>query len=185
MTCVHVYVSILARVAPGATIAPMRCSAASALSGEWCPLCYSGRKGRAVYPGHWGSVAGRRKTRYGWVVLKRSRPGGPDAAGVSSLPAECPLSKRLPTVMEFLSLQQWEDGGSRARGTIRLFWEAGAYKACCNDKDGKCYAFTSAKTFTGLLEALEKGLAAGTMDWRPDREWQGKAPRKGGRDPTQ
>lgn len=37
------------------------------------------------------------------------------------------------------------------------------------DKDAGYYAFVSADTFDGLLEATERGLKSEGLDWRPSK----------------
>lgn len=114
------------------------------------------------------------------MTLQRSRTVGSASPGEQVPVGECSLSKRMPTVTEFLSLDQWEDGSSRVRGTFKVLIEGGVWKACLNDVDGNCYAFVSAKTFTALLEVLERGLAGQTHDWRPSKLFEnGKVSARG------
>jgi hypothetical protein len=86
----------------------------------------------------------------------------------------CSLSKRLPTLTEFMSLDQWEDGASRVRGTIRLMIEDDVWKACLNNLDESSYAFLSSRTLTGLLEAQ-------SVDWRVSKPLPGEKGKGGGR----
>ena len=39
-------------------------------------------------------------------------------------------------------------------------------KASLNDRDTGSGSFVSAKTLTSLLESIEKGLAAASLEWR-------------------
>jgi len=57
-------------------------------------------------------------------------------------------------------------GANRKTGTLLIFAEDGRWKACLNDRDGGNYCFASADTVEGLLEALERGLKGGGLDWR-------------------
>lgn len=50
-----------------------------------------------------------------------------------------------------------------------MFCEDGKWKACVTDKDAGYYAFTSADTLDGLLEAVERGLAKEGLDWRESK----------------
>lgn len=47
-----------------------------------------------------------------------------------------------------------------------MFAEDGKFKSCVNDREGGYYAFVSSDTLDGLLDALEKGLRDGSLDWR-------------------
>jgi len=88
------------------------------------------------------------------------------------------FAKKYPALAEFLSLEEWEPGVARERGTITVFFEQGTFKAGLNDKDGECTAYVTKPTFNGILDALEKGLVKGDLDWR---NWSGKKLVKGKR----
>jgi hypothetical protein len=93
---------------------------------------------------------------------------------------DCAWQKKFPTVAEFLCQQTWQDGAARLTGTITLLFEDGIVKAALNDRDGGCSAFVSARTFTSLWEALEKGLAGDGLEWRVKRDPPLGGPRKKG-----
>lgn len=76
--------------------------------------------------------------------------------------------ERYPTLHDFLTLTGW-GGKQRKTGTILVFAEDGKWKACVNDRDGGNYCFGSADSFSGLLEALERGLKGGSLDWRASK----------------
>lgn len=141
-----------------------------ARSGLFCCLCYAGVRGRAAYPGHAGHGAkknGRRK----WMALQRRRAlvaGGETSNGQGT--SEDSLSVLFPTVSEFLCLWKWEDGSARHAGTITLFTELGSWKARVNDRDTGEVAFVSARSLSCLLDAVEKGLVEGGLDWRPAQD---------------
>lgn len=99
------------------------------------------------------------------ALQKPSVSGGDSASGPAPLPA-CKLSERFPTVVEFLWSRHWEDGTARQTGTITLLVDQGLLKASLNDRDTGCGCFVSGKTFTSLLEAIEKGLAGSSLEWR-------------------
>jgi len=110
-------------------------------------------------------------------LQRRAAPGRPEAAAVDGM---LPIHdeqwvKKFPTLAEFISRVLWEPGQPREKGSVFLFFEDGVFKACLNDKDSSQVAFTSSLTFAGLWEALEKGLAKNTLDWRLST--QGKAKR--------
>jgi hypothetical protein len=96
------------------------------------------------------------------------------AGGSGTLPSAlptCKLSERFPTVAEFLTSTAWEDGSSRSTGTITLMRDEGAWKAALHDRDAGLSCFVSGKTFTALLEAMERGLEAGSLEWREKKDY--------------
>jgi len=76
------------------------------------------------------------------------------------------FAKKFPVLLEFLTREFWEPGQPREKGSIILFAEEGVFKACASDKDSMEVAFVTKATFSGLLDALEKGMANGSLDWR-------------------
>src|SRR5437763_1806987 len=131
----------------------------------WCGLCYSGIKGRGCFPGHAGPHHGRPKRRRTWIMLQRRERQGPGGGSSKPLLA-CAWSKKHPTVAEFLSSSVWPDGEPRVLGTITFLFDQGMCKAALNDRDADVSSFVSAKTFTELMEALDKGLSGYSLEWR-------------------
>lgn len=104
--------------------------------------------------------------RPAWVSDSRDGGGqGYDAAGDSWLEGVA------PTLYQFLTLQGW-GGKQRKPGTIRIFAEEGKWKCCLNDNEAGRYAFVSADSLEKLLGAVEAGLGARGMDWRPNKKWK-------------
>jgi hypothetical protein len=79
---------------------------------------------------------------------------------------------RYPALVEFLTAAVWPDGSPRAPGTLTLFCEAGAWKACLNDKDQSLVSFCTAPSPSQLLLALEGGLETDNLDWRSTKGFQ-------------
>jgi len=107
--------------------------------------------------------------------------------GLSAVPSmtgqQAPLGeweKRWRTLAEFLSSCTWDDGSSREPGTLLVFAEDGVWKACLHDRTGGMQTFVSAQTPGALWDALEKGLAGDSLEWRRKKPWGGGKPRKGG-----
>jgi hypothetical protein len=98
--------------------------------------------------------------------LKRAVAAGAGPGGISTAVVECALSKKYPALSEFLSSLTWEDGSVRATGTITLMCDQGVMKAALNDRDSMCGTFVSGRSLTALLEAIEAGLAGGSLEWR-------------------
>lgn len=100
------------------------------------------------------------------MSLKR-RASGSGSSSSSTVSLEiCALALRYPTMWEFLSLSQWEDGSVRSTGTILLFQETGQVKACLHDRDAGVSTFVSATSLTRCLDAVEAGLDGDSLDWR-------------------
>jgi len=76
-----------------------------------------------------------------------------------------------------LTLTVWEDGKERETSSVTVFHGDGLLKACIQDKDAGLIAFVTGESLEGLLDALEKGLASGKLDWRKQREAGGGRPR--------
>lgn len=152
-----------------------KCAVAKA--GQWCGLCYSGLKGRGVFPGHAGWSKPRGPWRSKWMALKRVVRSPAGAPGLRLPTLDCELSVLFPTVLEFLSLSAWEDGTARLPGTITLLTDGTMIKAALNDRDAELSCFVSGRTLTELLTTVEAGLSAGSLDWREKVQWKG--PRRG------
>lgn len=75
---------------------------------------------------------------------------------------------KYPTLHDFLTLTGW-GGKGREAGSVTLFAQDGKFKAVVNDKDGGNIAFVSGDSVAGLLEAMDKGLKGGHLDWRANK----------------
>ncbi len=84
---------------------------------------------------------------------------------------------RLPAITEFLTAIVWDDGTPRLRGSLILFSEEGLWKLCLSDKDSGRVAFVTAQTPVEVFGAAEKGLAAGSLDWRASKSAGGRGRR--------
>lgn len=108
------------------------------------------------------------------MTLHRPPKAGSGSPADSRLVRTSTLFSAMPTILEFLSVQQWDDGATRASGRLSLFVESGRWKACVSDPDGKRIAFVSAEDLDSLLLTVEVGLEQDTLDWRPEKVWAGK-----------
>lgn len=143
---------------------------------EWCGYCYSGLRGRAVYRGHFGWRAHRRRRRK-WRCYVR-KPQAEDRGEVSALRfvAESEWTAAYPHLFEWLVEDRWDDGTVRETGTVLLFTEAGRWKACLNDRALGRSCFLSGETPEGLLQSLDDGLGSSGLEWRAKPP---RAPSKG------
>lgn len=81
------------------------------------------------------------------------------------------FAKKFPTLLEFLTTAEWEDGTARETSTLTVFIEDGAFKVAVNDRDLKQSIYLTGKTLQDALGAAERALGGGTADWRA---WSGK-----------
>lgn len=145
-----------------------------ARSGAWCGQCYSGLRGRGVFPGHFGYHRTEARKGRRCHMLKRSDSANSSGGGLSKGPDICGLAMTFPTLFEFLSLSRWPDGSLRSTGTITLIGEGALLKAAVHDRDGSRSAFVSARTLTVLFEEIEEGLVKDNLDWRDKAQESGK-----------
>lgn len=141
-------------------------------SDGWCGSCYANLRGRANYKGH----AGYRPINRGEVLTMaqwiRREGAAPSGKVMQPSPDEVEWFMEHPALCEHLSLDRWEDGTSRETSTLLVFWDAGAWKVCLNDRSGGRVAFLSGSSPTSLLEALERSLQEDSLDWRAVRKWR-------------
>lgn len=98
-----------------------------------------------------------------WVIpTKDNRPKGYQAAH------DPEFHVKFPTLHAWLVLTG-RSGKDRKPGSIVVFAEDGKWKAACNDKETRMVAFVSGESLEGLLGAIDKGLKAGTLDWRDSK----------------
>lgn len=104
---------------------------------------------------------------------KRSNPKTAGSTG-SSKPVDSLFSSKSPALFEYLTEDKWEDGKPRPTATLLVFAEQGVFKACVNDRANGVIAWFSDERFQGLLEAVERGLADGTAEWRASKGATGR-----------
>jgi len=143
----------------------------------WCPLCYEGVRHRRVHKGHAGYRPPKKgRDDVGLRIVRAARGDGGDREASTTALKASPYFKSLPALWEFLTVVQWEDGETRATGTVLFFSEEGRVKCCVNDRDGERSAFVTGGSWEGVIDAIEEGLVANCLDWR---KWQKDRP--GGR----
>lgn len=99
-----------------------------------------------------------------------SRPNRTGADGGSGGPlAGGDAATLFPTLWEWLSCEQFDDGSARVTATVLVFVEGGMCKLCFNDRDGHRKAWITGKSPSEAFQALEASLAADRLEWRPDQ----------------
>lgn len=138
----------------------------------WCGLCYDNARGRGNHRGH----GGYRPVRviYGESLYMALKKRVVEDTGAHEPMSPGLFGKSYPTLFEFLTGTAYETGERRIPGTLSLFMDQGAIKACLNDKDQGLTTFSSASTVDRLFAALEKGLAEDTLVWRKPAPFSAK-----------
>lgn len=100
------------------------------------------------------------------MSMKRRPP--PDVTGTPQLPPwdDAQFMEDYPSIHSFLSDTTYDDGKSRATGSITLFTQLGALKASVSDKDRGVVAYLSATTVDELLVMIELGIETDKLEWR-------------------
>jgi len=144
--------------------------AAMARCRQWCPLCYSGVRGRKAFSGHAGfrGPAARKLKGYGMGMLKR--PVVRETGGLPALSADSPLAKSYPALFAFLCDGTWEDGTPRETGTAMLLFADGLLKLWLHDRNGQgSSSWVSGEALEDVLAAADDNIASGAGEWRIDR----------------
>lgn len=134
-------------------------------------LCYSNGRKRSNHKGHFGYVAPRAETWGDYMSWLRRASGTGVEGGAGVLLDDAKFLKDFPALLELVSATSWEDGKSRKTSTMLLFVEEGRWKCCLSDREQQLTAFLSAGTHQGLLQAAEKGLQGGTVEWRKQKPY--------------
>jgi len=142
--------------------------------GEFCPLCYSGRKGRAAYRGHYGYRPPRPLTFERWEAMKKRKSDSGVTLSDSPLSLSCRVGKMFPEVTKFILAPKYDDGSSRQPGTVMLLAEDGICKAWLHDRDAGISCFVSGNTLEATLVAAEAAIDGTAGDWRPYKPKGGK-----------
>ena len=140
------------------------------VEGSWCPLCYSNRRGRSNYRGHWGY----RRPPLPIVADVRGFMQRPKKTDVGS-PVRYPVKDDMfmspfPLLTARLNDEEWDDGVARKTDTLFLFMEAGRWKCMLKDRDAGKIAFYTAHTMAELFECIEAHLRSDAVDWKVDRK---------------
>lgn len=91
------------------------------------------------------------------------------------------MQQRCPTLWQFLTTCQYDDGTAREPSTLLVFLQDGSLKGMIRDKDGDRCLWAAARSLVGLLDALDGALGDPGADWRPDRKAAGQSAPRGKR----
>lgn len=82
----------------------------------------------------------------------------------------CELSKKFPTLWEFLTKTSWGKDDPRIPGTLFLMMQDGILKASVSDRDSCEVLWVSGQSLTELIEVVDAALNDPGADWRVDRK---------------
>jgi hypothetical protein len=152
----------------------MRCAV------KGCPLCYSGRRGREVFSGHWGWRQRVRVRKVCSAMGMLKRPVVREAGGLPCVSAASPLARSYPALFAFVTETTWDDGTVREPGTFMVMSGDGLLKLWLHDREGSGRsAWAAGEALEDALAAADDMIATGSGEWRVDRP-KGQA-RKPGR----
>lgn len=136
-----------------------------------CHLCLQGMKGRQTFPGHFGYRETRRgkALRMADFVRKRATAEGGRLSRDPRADAS-DWAAYYPAIAEYMTLDEL-DGAPRATMTVLVFVEGGLWKCRVLDREEDKQAFVTAKSLTQLMDAVEAGLVADSLDWRGVQQW--------------
>jgi hypothetical protein len=106
--------------------------------------------------------------------LPLKKPDLVSANGSVSLPvsSQSTYLSVFSALLEFLCSASWTDGSTRARGSLSLTVTGGRWSVRLKDPNRKGYCYLTGETVDGVLEAVEHGLEADTLDWREDKPFR-------------
>lgn len=99
-------------------------------------------------------------------MRKPADPGVTGGAAGGGVRVDPEVSALLPTLVEYITLDKWDDGSPRVRSTVNVFFEGSIWKLCLNDRALGRTGWASGMTPLEAFSALEARLADGTIEWR-------------------
>lgn len=97
----------------------------------------------------------------------RTRSSGDEGTPTSPVQVLDPgFKSEFPEIHDYMTVEEYEDGSPRQTASLIIFYDAGALKACFNDRDTSRVVFATGGSFSGLLASLEAMLASGEVEWR-------------------
>ena len=81
-----------------------------------------------------------------------------------------PFGTKYPGLWDHLTQLKWEDGSPRVPSSLLVFQQDGSLKAMLRDKSAGLCFWAAARTWEGLLQAVEAGIQDPAAEWRQDRQ---------------
>lgn len=144
------------------------CENRSRVAGTWCGQCYANLAGRSFFAGHLRGPAkgtanaGRKMALSKPVAAKENNNflGGAVQSDAAAL---------YPSLMEYITGENWDDGSTRTTASLLLFYEAGLFKVCLNDRATERTGWATGATPELALSSLDRMLASDGMEWRKSK----------------
>lgn len=134
----------------------------------WCGYCYENLRGKGNHRGHMGYRSGG--SAYGPRIMALSKPATVTADnGRLGAPVDSTARAVFPAVYEHCTGETWDDGSPRTTSSLLVFYEAGLWKVCLNDRATERTGWATGVTPEAALESLERMLASDGMDWRKSK----------------
>lgn len=73
---------------------------------------------------------------------------------------------QMPAIMEYLAIEQYEDGTKRERSSLLVIIESGLVKVCLSDRANNRTLWRSSPSIEDCLMNIETALQSDTADWR-------------------
>lgn len=97
---------------------------------------------------------------------KTSQPEGQSSAATS---IEGSWNSMYPGLCLLLSAERFPDGKARETSTLLIFCADGYVKLCLNERHAGETAWSSGRSLEEALESMERGLQAGSLQWRKNK----------------
>jgi hypothetical protein len=102
--------------------------------------------------------------------LQRRSSSSTGGAGFGLCAPPASDTTALPALVEFLSAGSYADGAVRVPGTLTVFFEAGRWKICLNDRDQEICGWATVAELVDLPLAVDLLIQEGKVDWRELRK---------------
>src|SRR5271166_763011 len=146
------------------------CDNSQRAAAAWCGYCYENLRRRANHSGHLGFRRPRRSVIHGEVNMPIDRPNGAGERPRGGDGADGGLFKQhFPLLWEYCTAESWSDGSPRVTASVLVFFEAGVFKCCLNDRASCRTGWSSGNTAEDALASIEGHLRANSMDWRKSK----------------
>lgn len=109
------------------------------------------------------------------------RPTRGEGAGqASTVQVDTAFQTDYPSLWKFLADAEYDDGGNRERGSLRLSWDPNrGWTAYLRDPTAACIAFRNAADLETLLMECDAFCGDPRADWEPDKYATPKPAKKG------
>lgn len=83
---------------------------------------------------------------------------------------KCFIAEAYPALIEFVSMEKWDDDTERQTCSFLITYEEGMFKLWLNDRALRRAAWLSGGTVADVLASAEQGLQSDCLAWRKTQE---------------